>query len=184
LTGWTVFGVNNPLFSVSTVRNTYTELRRTPEDVWFGTMSFNGQEGGQHLDLSGIRNTGLGGISQQIDTVIGQLYRLRFYIGNIDGGDRRYLGPASVSVQIDNGMLTPFENAWQEPGNSVYWSMQSYEFQATSARTTVAFLNTTQDTEWYVGLDDVVVELATPEPSTLLLLGAGLVGLAVLRRRS
>jgi hypothetical protein len=191
--GWTLFGAT---YSNSTVLNGYVESRQPvgppPGNPTDGQLTFNGHGGNQHLDVTGVRNTGLGAIWQDVETRAGQGYALTFWVGNMDAGDYRYRQPASVSVQIggsslDQQQFTEYANINGGADRFVNWTQMTHLFIANSTTTRIWLVNTTasgaQVWDNYAGLDDVEL-IENPEPATLALIGTALTALVLLRRRS
>ena len=114
-------------------------------------------------------------ISQMINTTPGATYTLDFFLANPGGGTPNYfsasLGTASFSV-------TNF-------GAAFGWSEFTLSDLATASQTELSFTFRNDPGYWF--LDDVTVTSSgggtTPEPSTFLLFGSGLVGIAGLIRR-
>jgi hypothetical protein len=115
---------------------------------------------------------GLGYLSQAgIPTIIGQNYQLSYALASSGGIVNQF--EASV-----NG--TKLFTSLNDPSQP--YAVQTFDFIADSAITELVFAER-NDPGGFV-LDNVSVELAPiPEPSTLLLLGVGLLGASFLRRR-
>jgi len=130
------------------------------------------------LDLSGAIGAAGGIVSQDIATVIGVDYVLTFDLaGNPDDP-----GVKTLHVSAPGMTNTPY--VFDSTGNttaSMGWVTYSVPFTATSTTSTISF--TTPDTSGYgPALDNVDVNVV-PEPSTYLLVGLGLAGVALIRRR-
>jgi hypothetical protein len=157
----------------------YTE----PDNTTGQTLHFHPQDGLQSLDLTGEGNQGLtNGIKQSVVTTAGLNYILTFWVGHQYPTAQGYeSGPGSIALYIDGQLVGPYNNS----GNTledVNWAPFSYSFQAGSNQTVVAFLNNTPLGNNYAGLDNVTLT-AVPEPSSLVLLGAGLSFLASRARK-
>lgn len=162
LAGWTVIGGNDV--------------------AWIGLgnpYAINASDGNQFLDLTGWHDqsaTG-GGVKQTIATTAGATYTLSFDIGNssnynFNTNDSLFVTAGSV---VGQQVWTTISN---QPGS---WEHVTLSFVASGATTDVSFAG--GQAVWYIGLDNVSVT-AVPEPSSALMLGAGLLGMAVwLRRR-
>ncbi|MEP6766564.1 MAG: DUF642 domain-containing protein [Gemmatimonadaceae bacterium] len=178
LGGWTVVG--NQASQVST---TYTETN----GVNNATLLFNAHSGLVSLDLTGNGNTGItNGVQQSLATVLGQNYMLSFWVGRATGNT--FYGVAStVDLSINGGSRVSFTNS-NSTNNQINWQLFSFGFTATTTSTQVTFFNGTASTgNNYVGLDDVSISgpasTVAPEPSSVLLVAAGLAGLGVVARR-
>jgi len=148
-------------------------------------IRFEAQSGRTSLDITGGGNTGLtSGITQTVDTIAGQVYRLSFWVGNADGsGNGNYTRPSTVMLQINEGALRAFTNA-EVTFHEVNWLLESFTFTASNAHTTISFFNGTPIGDAYAGLDNVRLA-AVPEPASwaLMISGFGLAGAALRRRR-
>ena len=129
--------------------------------------------GSNFLDLTGWEPGGFiaSGISQVLNTQIGQRYQLGFDLGNTSSGSvggriavqARFGGQSVDAVsQLPNGV----------PSN---WQHFSFEFVADSAQSTLAFQGSQGQS--YIGLDNVTVQAINPvpEPRSSALILAGLV---------
>jgi hypothetical protein len=117
------------------------------------------------------------GLSQTIADVAGASYTVSFYVHFPNAGQD---ATNSFLAQLDGLTKVSLSNG---PAS---FTQESYTFTGTGSDT-IGFLAKTNIAEWY--LDDVVVSgpapASAPEPSSLALIGAGLVGLATrgFRRR-
>jgi len=154
--GWTVT-VNN----VEVKSNSFYGFNFTP----YGT---------QLLDLVGT-GTG-GGISQTFSTVGGTVYSLTWAhagIGNATSADVKVVG--GVKTLLD---VTDTEVGTQNP----VFTTTTVTFEASGSSATLSFTDTGGVRDNGLQLDGVTVTEA-PEPASMALLGAGLLGLAAVRRR-
>jgi len=110
-----------------------------------------------------------GTLSQNLATQIGQVYSISFDFVS-DG-----FTPSDFSASFGGTLLTSLTNPVAGTSELTFFET------ATSTTTTLAF--NFRDDPGFLGLDDVQVNAFVPEPLTLSLFGAGLVGAAALRRR-
>ena len=113
-------------------------------------------------------------ISQMIPTTPGQDYTLSFYLAAPSNGTPNFF---SVTFGSTIFSLTNF-------GASFGWQQFLITTQATSTQTPLTFTFRNDPSYWF--LDNVTVTQGTqtvPEPSTLMMFGSGLLGIAGIARR-
>jgi hypothetical protein len=141
-----------------------------------GICNFTGADGlSAHTGAWGLLTGPEGGsctISQNIATTIGQQYTFSFWFRN-DGDDfnlfNAFFG-ANQLLQLTNE--TPFD-----------WTFKSFLVTATTSSTNVGFQVRHEEADWHVDDVGVTRTTTTPEPSSILLLATGFVGLGVAVRR-
>jgi hypothetical protein len=184
ITGWTVVGApgSNNVAIVSGA------FQQSDNGVNF---IFPAQNGSQWLDLTGISNTLGEGVSQSFDTIAGHQYSVSFFVGNISDPGGIFGTSSTVNVQL-NGNPTAILTAVNSlvPPTSGGNQTMAYEqfmttFVASSALTTLAFLNGDPVTDTSNALDNITVtDLgavgAVPLPSALPLFATGLGALGLL----
>jgi len=136
-TGWKVVGTRGNVAPIST---------RFQQNG----ISFVSRSGKQWLDLTGLSNTPTG-VAQTVATRPGASYRLSFAVGNVKGG---VFGVRSTVIAlVDGRKLLRATNTGG--GAKQSWKPFSVRVRATSARTTIAFLNGDSSADTSDGLDDV-----------------------------
>jgi hypothetical protein len=140
ITGWTVVGVDS-----SVISKTFTQAG----------IVFQAQDGNQWLDLAGVTsNSSSSGVRQNVATMIGGVYELRFYVGSATGGGIFF--PATVDLSINGGARVGYPNP-TGPSNMLNWKLFTVEFTATSATTTVTFFNGSAANNYLCALDNVSI---------------------------
>lgn len=165
ITGWTVVGIDSAVVS-----STFSQ----------SGITFNSQHGIQWIDLAGVTsNSMLSGVSQNVITTPGQIYRLSFCVGSTT--DNTFFFPATVDLSIDGGTRLSFTNPIA-PNTHIDWRQFSHSFSASNPITNITFFNGGAANNFHTGLDSVSLT-AVPEPSSAIL--TGIVGVAAMyfRRR-
>lgn len=166
ITGWTVVGGD-----VAVISGSFSQ----------SGITFQAQDGGQWLDLTGLSNTSTSGLVQNFGTVIGQAYEISFYVGSASDGALFF--PSTVDLSIDGGGRMNFFNPNITPG-ALNWQQFTVPFVATSTTTSLAFFNGSAPNNFSAGLDNVLVTPvgAVPEPTTMFAGAMALAALALRRR--
>jgi choice-of-anchor C domain-containing protein len=139
------------------------------------------QEGSRSIDLAG---SGIGSLSQAIATIVGQAYRVDFWVArNPDGG----ITPRTGFVDVGGGSTAiTYSNAGSSRPSNMLWEARSYDFTATNGTTNLRFSAdpATSGSFFGLALDNVSIT-AVPEPTSwaLMIAGFGLVGSAMRRRK-
>ena len=187
-TGYLAFNVGSTIGGAWTVIGSPSgDVALTPSTEYTYTVgpiiTFTAQEGAQWLDLTGNTDSGAAtGVQQTFPTVAGRPYSLSFYVGAVTTPDwAPDQGNAAVNVLL-NG--TAFQTSINNDpsGDTMDWKQFNYTFTATSASTTLAFINAVPAGEGANGVDNVTV-VAAPEPGTWNLLALGLGTLFAVARR-
>jgi choice-of-anchor C domain-containing protein len=130
-------------------------------------------DGERSVDLSALNG---GSIQQTIATIVGQAYKVTFWLaGNPDGG----LGDKFVATSVSGDWVNSFtfnvggSNTKADMG----WKEFSYVFTAFDTQSTLVF-NSQTHTPYGPALDNVSISSAVPEPATwaMMIMGFGGVG--------
>ncbi len=134
-------------------------------NTFVATSPFDGFTASSGNFFAALGAVGLNGtVSQTFSTVAGQTYDLSFFLAS--DGDT----PNDFGVAFGSELFGPFPNF---PAFGM--TPVSLDVTATSSSTTLTFFE--RDDPGFLGLDDVSVVAATPEPGSLGLLATGLFGM-------
>jgi hypothetical protein len=125
--------------------------------------------GGEYAAFLG-EVSGIGRLSQQIDTTVGQRYVVKFWLGNLGGSEFNDDTISSFAVSVGDGLVPALLINSKTAAFPVAYDIT---FVATAAKTALEFAF--RQDEQYWALDDVSVDAVgdsapVPEPGTLVLL--------------
>jgi len=115
--------------------------------------------GSQWIDLSGTIDLVNVGVQQAVATTPGVRYQLKFSIGNVFDDS----GPFGTSSRVDvflNGMLATSAITFLGDPTNMAWEDFSFEFVATSNKTTLTFMDADPQGDQICGLDSVSLTVA------------------------
>ena len=121
-----------------------------------GGLRFPAADGAQWMDLTGLTNTATG-ITQSIATSVGAHYTLGFQFGNIVNPGGIFGTTSSVEVSVNGQVVRTVTNALGAGQGVLVWQDVSVNFTASSASTTISFLNRDPGTDNSNGIDAVTV---------------------------
>jgi hypothetical protein len=117
-------------------------------------FTFPSKRGAQWIDLTGTSNTATG-IAQTVPTTPGLSYTLTFFVGNIYNPGGIGGTTSTVNVLVDGGQILAAVNDRGEGTTTQKWKRFSTTFTATSANTTIAFINGDPGSDNVNGLDAI-----------------------------
>ena len=163
----------------STYLQDWTVIIAEIAHIFPGAFGVIASDGDYSLDLSGYHDSiPYGGVRQVINTTPGAVYNISFDVGSM---------LADSAVLVSAGDLFSSGTSTATLPTGVTWTTFTSSFTAQGATTDIDLIGVLSDAGNYIGLDNVVVTLASlpnnvPEPGTLLLVSAGLLTLGGLRR--
>ncbi len=182
--GGTFTNQGNDTETFSAGATTMTGWTTTGDVVsWIGPTNpfgIQAEDGSYFLDLTGYHaGAPFGGVSQSVTTTAGQGYELSFYLGSYTAV---WGGPPVSILASAGGTSQTFTNAATTATST--WTAEHFFFTATGSATTITLTGAAGLN--YIGLDNVSLASAVPEPSLFSLIGAGslfltLVGVRKLR---
>ncbi len=144
--GWSVVGAPG---NVNIISTTFTQ----------NDCSFPAQDGAQSMDLTGFSNTPTG-IAQDVATEVGATYHLSFWVGNMVDPNGVFGVTSKVSVQINGSDAFSAFNMNDSGNKSLAWEEFAFDFTATTATTTIAFVNQDSVDDSSNFIDDVLLARA------------------------
>jgi Protein of unknown function (DUF642) len=139
--GWKVVGASG---NVGIVSGSFTQ----------NGFKFPAKSGHQWLDLTGLSQSATG-VAQTVITTPGTHYTLKFAVGNVVNPGGIFGTSSTVHVLVDGNQILTATNSNGAGITSQVWKTFTVGFIASSAATTIAFLNGDPSSDTNNGLDAV-----------------------------
>jgi hypothetical protein len=186
----TGLGGDDLLSSGGTIMPGWSAVSGLANDLWittpsgYGLTQSPGNTSAYFVDLTGEGNAKpYGGIQQTIATQAGVTYSLNFDLGSSTLYDGPGPGASAIDVVAMGSSVLKSGAFVLAPVTNNDWATETFTFTANSASTTIQLLADNAYTSRYVGLDNVSVTAAVPEPASVALMIAGLGALGAASRR-
>lgn len=126
-------------------------------------FSFPAAGGSQWLDLTGDASNSATGVQQTVATTSGTAYTLTFYIGNCDDPGGPWGTTSTVNVLVNGTQVYTATNSKGSGQTKLVWRKFTTTITATSAHTTIAFINGDPSSDNGNGLDLVSLVAQTDD---------------------
>jgi hypothetical protein len=156
-----------------TVGLTSVDIVSSPLDTGGHGAQWWSESGNQGIDMAGT--PGPGSLSQIVTTGAGTKYSLSFWVSS-NGGAK----PDALVVDWNGSALTALPLS--TPAQGTGWVQYTFVVTGTGGSDTLAFVDLIGGNAGPL-LDNVSLDVATPEPGTMVLFGAAAAVLALVRRR-
>ncbi len=122
-------------------------------------FTFPAKLGQQWMDLTGYASNSATGIAQTVATTPGAAYTLTFYVGNADDPGGPWGTTSTVNVFVNGTQVFTATNSLGQGQNKLVWQKFTTTITATSAQTTISFINGDPTNDNSCGLDGVKLTL-------------------------